>query len=381
VWFLGYNEFDFGEELRKRSNINYGTKKNPTETAYARELVHGLAGERKQKFDEKKFEEAKIQKQYEETQKYNLGTATLASGERKQLRDIQATQKAQEEARIHAAVARQDALILEREKLDMSKADRTKVLGLERKKMAMAGFLDIQRIQDANKLNKAKLDLEKQKLQYEAGKNDRALWESRLKSGQNMLGSLIGGANNAAQIKQSTAIVSTNLMNNPRLLTGATTGNPYERMNLISLGPSTSYQSKVMSVVGSPSEPKTFAQKVNESMSRKSSEEQLIDQIKNKQNSEQLMFSQTSMAQTVPTQTYMPQNVTQPRFVEPLPTQTYMPQRIPQPVYAQQPPASQIPWEAMPPQQIAQYDPQYAKYVSQSASTSTYRRGPYRKRY
>ena len=252
---------------------------------------------------------------------------------------------------------------LTQQKFDESKKDsRTK-------KVLTQDAFDYQKerdtMSDALKLKNAdkSFALEKQKLAVLAGKNERAMWENKVKAGSNMIGSIVGSGNS---LKGFENVVSG--MNNSsstgqgiNMMTGRVGGNSQNMMMMAGgLTQSEPMSSKIMSTVGGQSQSKSFAQKVNESVTRKTPEE---------------VMEEEKLQQYTPQQNE--QVIQQPIQQQP---QQYSQQR---PVFYAQPQQMQgrePNWNNLSPQEAAQYDPEYARYMAESKEENVYRRGPYKKR-
>ena len=224
-------------------------------------------------------------------------------------------------------------------------------------------------------------NLEKEKLRMQKGKQDMALWETKLRAGENLLGTLVGGGK-PIDFGAKVGSGGTNLARDPRGLIGGGSGanvmnpamltgtgaNDYHMMSLVgATTPSESFNSKVMASVGSPQN-KSFAQKIGESLSRKKPEELIKEE-------------QMARVEQMEAQMMQPQQVVQ-RPIQPRPVyQQPQFQQIRQPMQMQQP-AQNINWGNVSPQQASQVDSSYAKYMQESTAEGFdgYRRGPYKKR-
>ena len=211
--------------------------------------------------------------------------------------------------------------------------------------------------------DKRTFNLEKQKLKMESGKNDRMLWESKLKSGQNMLGSLIGGGNKPADL--GSKVGSADNTKKLALMSGAMSqgGNPQSMMMMAgAMNQTQPFENKANMIVGRQSSNKGWAQKVNESIGNNT-----VEQIMKQE-------QDNNIANYAPQQR---ENITIPQ----------RPQPMQQPIRQQPQPMQQpmipdnLDWDSMSPEQIAQYDPEYAKYVAEAEAEGKtgYRRGPYKK--
>ena len=70
----------------------------------------------------------------------------------------------------------------------------------------------------------------------------------------------------------------------------------------------------------------------------------------------------------------------QPQNIPPMRQQVFPQQNYRQPVQQGGYGRQEINWNNVSPQQAAQYDAEYAQYMSESADENVYRRGPYKKR-
>ena len=253
--------------------------------------------------------------------------------------------------------------------------------------------------------------IEKLKLERQKGKDDLALWETKLKTGQSFLGDLVGGTRKPSQfgeivgdvglrdIDKTTGVTKSPVLDKASLLTGTRGSRPDTLLSLSGAQPfgvpQATFADKVAMTVGVQRDVIPFDQKVRDVFSSKS-----IDDIKRERmiaeqelvyGFQQPMVQQPMVQQPimqeqmyVPTQTVARPQVTQPtmsyeqyRSSRGLPQQTYISQTG-QPMVGYIP--SDIDWSQMSPEEVAMYDPDYAEYLAQTKGETTYRRGPYKKR-
>lgn len=215
-------------------------------------------------------------------------------------------------------------------------------------------------------------DLERAKLRIAENKGKLALWESKLKAGSNMLGSLIGGDDSLKGFTKMTGLGSSGSGLSMMASQSGQGANPQNMMMMAGgLSQSLPFENKTQMIVGDQQSDKAWAQKVNESIGNKTPEEIVKDeQISNVQN--------LAPVQNVQASTQQRQQITVPQQ----PPQQYQRPQPQQPQFRPQPQQQyyEPDWDEVTPQQAAQYDPQYAKYLRESAGETTYRRGPYKKR-
>jgi hypothetical protein len=224
------------------------------------------------------------------------------------------------------------------------------------------------------------------KLKAEERKGENIAWENKLKAGSNLFGSLLGPGesmrgfqnvvstvgkteSSGAGISKMTSGVGGNVQG-MALMSGAQTGyGSPQNMMLMSGGlqQSEPFGSKVTTSVGTQQTEKPWSQRVKESLTTQKPEELLKEEALRRQQLEEARAQEP--VRVMPTQKPQ-QYIQQPQYA-PRPQQY-----IQQPQYAPRP---QINWDNVSPQQVAQYDPQYAKYLAESHGETTYRRGPYKK--
>jgi len=211
---------------------------------------------------------------------------------------------------------------------------------LQREKLDFQREQSQSQLERQQELDKQKFRLERRKLNIQEGKNERVLFENKLKYGNNLLSGVIGSFGTQSDFSQKTGALSsgmtpTELVKQPDNVSMFNQASKFDQ----SLGP-----------VGT----KGFGQVVGESLGGSSAQ---------------------------------PQPQPQPQ-VQPQPQPQPQPQVQPQP-QPRAPAMSQdmkdrftrmgIDWSRITPEEAARVDPEYAKYLKESKGETTYRRGPYKK--
>jgi len=207
-----------------------------------------------------------------------------------------------------------------------------------------------------------KYALETQRLKDAKQAGDVAFMQSKLQAGQSLMGGLLGGKGQTDLSK----VLGANA-NDGQIARLVATRDPFE--------PPVSYEQKVFSTMGTASsqQPRVnFEQKVFESIgsSRKNMQPQMQQQ--NVQMEEQIQPQQIQVRPQIRQevrQQMQPQVQFQPQDSQYQPQQQLPRERVARP---------DIDWDRVSPEQAAQVDPEYAKYLAES--DSRYRRGPYKKR-
>jgi len=299
--------------------------------------------------------------------------------------DSRLDKKTQEELKQAAAIKQKDflsdkfskELSFEKKKFKAQQEEKeaNKLFGLQQ--FEYQKERDAAKDEQQTRKEKRAYDLEKTKLKMQEGKNDRALWESKLRAGENMLGSLLGGSNKPADL--GSKVGSTDNSRNIAVMSGAAGsqgGNPQNMMMMAGgMNQSPSFGNKVAESVGANQQGKGWAQKVSESVGRKSPDEIMKEE---RQSVEEFAPQQRPEVVSQTPQPQIQQQIRPQVRPQVQPQQRVVPQQ-----YGQQPmymPQQEPDWDEVSPQQAAQYDPEYARYLAESKGETTYRRGPYKKR-
>ncbi len=228
----------------------------------------------------------------------------------------------------------------------------------------------------------SRVEFDKEKWKYDIAEKEknknRTMFEDKIKAASGMMETLIGRTNKV-DFRDKIGIVGGNFENNAAALIGSTRGN-FQNMAILSGGMTQSppFQNKVGDIVGNQTQNKSFAQKINETISNKSPEEVMKADVEQQK--------QIQAAPIIPqVQQFQQQQFQQQQFQQPIRQQQIYPW---QPTYARQSTYAQPQqhgygepnWSNLTPQEVARYDPQYAKYIAETAGDNKYRRGPYRKR-
>jgi len=249
----------------------------------------------------------------------------------------------------------------------------------------------------------AKLDEQKNKLdvaKFKQGKstNNVAMWDAKLKSASNTMKSIMGAGNSLDGFNnvigrlnktnstgQGVSMMSqlSNKKNAQGLKTmsGAGNNNPQNFMLMSgALNQSPSIRDKVYDSVNLNNQSRDWSQVVNESVGRQSAEDIIAAEqqreLQNQMNqaNAQIENSRSQQMSQMGIQNSQPQNIP-PMRQQVFPQQNYR-QPVQQGGYGRQ----EVNWNNVSPQQAAQYDAEYAQYMSESADENVYRRGPYKKR-